>query len=343
MENILIYRLGSLGDTVVALPCFHQIDRHFPHARKVLLTNIPVSAVAAPLGAILGQGFVDELIGYPVGARSLSRLWSLSRQLRALRATTLVYLSPARGRAAAMRDWAFFKLCGFRTIIGLPLTRDLQFTRVDPVTGELERECSRLARTLAALGPIDLSDLGVWDLRLTQQELAAGRHMVKEFETEFIAINMGGKWIRNDWGAVRWRRLLDVLSSSHSGYGLLFVGSAEDSDRARDVSAQWPNRVIDACGHLSPRECAAALAEASLFMGHDSGPLHLAAAAGVTCIGLYSELNKPKKWHPYGEQHRLIHSMEGIDAITVDVVADAVNSVLPPSRSILEPHRALEP
>ncbi len=331
MENILIYRLGSLGDTVVALPCFHQIDRHFSHARKVLLTNIPVSANAAPLAAILGQSFVDELIGYPVGTRSISRLWSLARQLRALKATTLVYLSPARGRAAAMRDWAFFRLCGIRTIIGLPLSRDLQSTRVDAATGELERECSRLARTLGALGPIDLADLGVWDLRLTEQERAVGQHMIRGFTGHFIAINMGGKWIRNDWGAARWRQLLERLALSHSSYGLLFVGSAEDSDRARNVSAQWPNRVIDACGQLSPRESSAALAPASLFIGHDSGPLHLAAAAGVTCIGLYSELNKPKKWHPYGEQHRPIHSMKGIDAITVDEVAEVVNSALPAS------------
>jgi heptosyltransferase III len=330
METILIYRLGSLGDTVVALPCFHKIDRHFPRARKVLLTNIPVSASSAPLAAILGQSFVDELIGYPLGTRSISRLWGLARQLRALQATTLVYLSPARGRPAALRDWVFFKLCGFRTIIGLPLSRELQSTRVDPVTGEIERECSRLARTLAALGPIDLSDLSLWDLRLTDEELAAGRRMVSEFEGHFIAINMGGKWIRNDWGAARWRQLLDRLTSSHARFGLLFVGSVEDSARAREVSAQWPNRVIDACGHLSPRESSAALAQASLFIGHDSGPLHLAAAAGVTCIGLYSELNPPKKWHPYGEQHRPIHSMKGIDAITVDVVAEAVNGALPP-------------
>ena len=45
-ERILIYRLGSLGDTVVALPCFHLIARKFPHAERVLLTNFPVHAKA---------------------------------------------------------------------------------------------------------------------------------------------------------------------------------------------------------------------------------------------------------------------------------------------------------
>ena len=51
--RILIYRLGSLGDTVVALPCFRLIRSHYPEAEITVLTNIPVSGKAAPLKACL--------------------------------------------------------------------------------------------------------------------------------------------------------------------------------------------------------------------------------------------------------------------------------------------------
>jgi ADP-heptose:LPS heptosyltransferase len=115
------------------------------------------------------------------------------------------------------------------------------------------------------------------------------------------------------------------------GYGLLILGAAENSARARIVSETWPNRVVDACGRLSPRKSAAALRYASIFVGHDSGPLHLAAASTVLCIGLFGSLNKPRKWHPYRKTVGVIHRLEGMSAIAIDEVAKAVSALVPPS------------
>jgi ADP-heptose:LPS heptosyltransferase len=332
VENIIIYRLGSLGDTIVALPCFHKIAQSFPESTRILLTNVPVSTKAAPLEAILGgSGLVDRVIAYPVGTRSVLKVWRVSREIRAANATTLIYLMPARGRLAAIRDFIFFRLSGVRRIIGLPATADLQNNRVDSATGYLERECERLVRTMAALGPIDLAAPGAWDLVLTEQEKLAGRQCVDQFGgIPFLAINMGGKAAEKDWGAQRWTELLAALSKTHSGYGLLILGAAEDSARARAVSGNWPSRVVDACGRLAPRESAAALRFASIFIGHDSGPLHLAAVSDVPCVGLFGGFNRPKKWHPYAKAQRIIHRMEGMSAITVDEVAKAVSALVPP-------------
>ena len=78
-QTIVIYRLGSLGDTIVALPCFTAVTRLFPNARKVLLTNKPISTKAAPIESILGAGtgFFDTSIAYPVGTRSPGALFAL--------------------------------------------------------------------------------------------------------------------------------------------------------------------------------------------------------------------------------------------------------------------------
>jgi hypothetical protein len=68
---VLVYRLGSLGDTVVALPCFHLIKRRFPDAKITLLTNRPVASAAAPAESILGRGyFFDDVLEYPCMADS---------------------------------------------------------------------------------------------------------------------------------------------------------------------------------------------------------------------------------------------------------------------------------
>jgi heptosyltransferase III len=335
-QRIVIYRLGSLGDTVVALPCFHKVARTWPSAERIVLTNFPVSSNAAPLEAILRDGgLIHSSIVYPVGTRSLHRLWTLTKQLRSLRADVLVYLTPARGLPNAIRDWAFFKLCGFKRIVGVPLTQDLQNCRQldsqvpggPPVE---ERECERLARCLHELGPIDLDDPGMWDLHLTQDELRAGASvLVPLLPGHYFAINMGGKAKEKDWGMPNWYSLLKLLSDRYPQTGLLIVGAAEDSERARDLASAWKGPVVDACGKLNPRESAAAMRQAAAFIGHDSGPLHLAAATGVSCVGLFGNFNQPERWHPRGPQHRIIHHMNGLDTISAADVMKAVGDIVP--------------
>lgn len=328
-QKILVYRLGSLGDTIVALPCFHKIAEAFPDADRILLTNIPVSTKAAPLQTILGDsGLIHRYISYPVGTRSVAELWKLSHAIRRLEIDTLVYLMPARGQVKILRDKCFFRLSGIQKIIGVPTTPDLQDNRIDPVTGAEERECERLARTLFELGAIDLEAAAAWDLLLTGQENHRGEQIVAGVERPLIAINMGGKAAEKDWGVGRWLELLKRLSASFGDHALLIVGAPEDSQRAQQVGQAWPNTVIDACGRLSPRESAAALRSAKLFIGHDSGPLHLAAATGVSCIGLFGNFNKPMRWHPYGTGHCIIHNMSGMAAISVDEVLQTATRLL---------------
>ena len=135
VHRVLIYRLGSLGDTVVALPCLHLVARTWPQAERRLLTNIPVHDKAPLSAAVLGisplgsEGLIHGTMNYPVGTRSLSGLLQLWKEIRAYRPDVLVYLGPVRGIRAAQRDALFFRLCGIRTIVGLPNTEDLQKLR----------------------------------------------------------------------------------------------------------------------------------------------------------------------------------------------------------------------
>jgi ADP-heptose:LPS heptosyltransferase len=351
VERIVIYRLGSLGDTVVALPCFHKIAAAFPNAERLVLTNIPVSTKAAPLPSILGNsGLVHGYLTYPVGTRSLRALLDLARRLRSLRSTTLVYLATPRAGLAVARDYLFFRLCGFKRIIGAPFSRDQRDGWIDPQTGTSDYEARRLVLTMSALGPIDLDDPSGWDLHLTEGERAAGARSLEPFAGRpFIAINMGGKKIEAHWGNPNWHRLFDELAHTHGAYGLLAVGGAEDAPAVETVTAGWPGPVVNACGALAPRETAGALEPARLFVGHDSGPMHLAAACGVRCVAIFGSFNEPHVWHPYGKAHRVVHNMGGIAAIEVSEILAEIRDVLPsdpaghgaPSAVVASPPRSL--
>jgi heptosyltransferase-3 len=325
MGRVIIYRLGSLGDTVAALPCFHLIERAFPDAERLVLTNVPISGKAPPLEIILRDGgFIHGSVAYPVGLRDPVALVRLAHKLRRHGADTLVYLTASRGLTAAWRDVAYFKSCGFRRIIGAPVTVDLQKNRVN-AEGDLERESHRLGRTLAELGSIDFNDRAWWDLRITNAEHVTGTTALGSLAGQpFVVVNTGGKALKKDWGETNWTSLLRALVDLIPGYGLVFVGAKDESERAQRLGAVWSaGPVVDLCGVLAPRESAAAIARAALLVGHDSGPMHLADAVGIPCIGLLGNYNLPKMWHPSGTNTKIIHHMDGLGTILPREVAEA--------------------
>ncbi|MFT4034168.1 MAG: glycosyltransferase family 9 protein [Patulibacter sp.] len=330
-ERVLIYRLGSLGDTVAALPCFHLIERAFPAAERIVLTNVPVSSKAAALETILGEsGLIHRAIPYPLHMRNPRELMRLAATIRAEGTKTMVYLAASRGLRAARRDVAFFRFAGVRTIIGAPTSRDLQFNRV-AADGTVERESARLARTLERLGQIDLADRSWWDLRLSENERARGSAVLDPLGgTRFVAVNMGGKAAEKDWGEDNWHATLALLSQQYPSTGLVFIGAREDSERAGRLAGSWSSsKILNLCGAVSPRESAAVLEHAMLFIGHDSGPLHLADAVGAPAVGLFGDYNRPEMWHPSGATTRIIHRMQGLQTITPDDVRDACLAVAP--------------
>jgi heptosyltransferase-3 len=253
-------------------------------------------------------------------------LW---RKLKSIKSDTMFYLGGDRGVLQNIRDYAFFRICGFSNIIGLPLNHDDDTGRVDDQTGYVEWEAERLARCLRSLGPIDLDDPAMWDLRLTREETETAQARLSPLNgAPFLAINTGGKLPIKDWGEANWAALLDRLSG-RLGLSLVFVGADTDWERAERLSGHWPMATVNVCGRLSPRETSALLQNAAGFVGHDSGPLHLAAAAGVACVGLFGSNNPRGKWHPRGLRHRMIHDIRGVEFITVEDVAAETLDICP--------------
>lgn len=329
METIIIFRIGSLGDTVVALPCFHRIAQSFPDVRRVLVTDAPASQKAAPVESLLGgSGLIDEVIYFPPPPRRLRDFARLRREIRRTGAHTLIYVAD-RPVASTLRDVMFFRASGLRRIIGSPLARELRQLRVDPKTGDTEREAERLARCLAPLGPIDLDDPAVWDLRLLPEEVRSAKAALAPLDgRDVVAVNLGGKVAVKDWGDDNWMALLDLLGSAFPDVGLAFFGSPDEAARAATMADRWQGASVNLCGRLSPRQSAAALGQALIFIGHDSGPLHVAAAMGTPCVGIYGGHNMPKWWHPMGDEHRILHNMAGVRAIAPAQVFAAVEGAL---------------
>lgn len=322
IKRVLIYRLGSLGDTVVALPALHLVARAYPEADRWLLTNFPVQVKAPPAAAILeGTGLVHGYFRYTVGTRSPLALLALWWQLVLWRPEVLVYMGPPRGVDAARRDARFFRLCGIRQLMGVPLTEEMQENLV-AADGMLEQEAARLTRNLAELGNARLEDSASWDLQLTSLERARADEALRPVgERRFLAVSIGTKVQTNDWGRENWRVLLAGIARRFPGYVLAITGSAIDTEYSEAIAEGWREGaaasgggpvgtvcpVVNLCGVLTPRESAAVFARASLFLGHDSGPMHLAAAVQTPCVAIFSARGKPRVWFPHGSEHRVLY------------------------------------
>jgi ADP-heptose:LPS heptosyltransferase len=349
-QRVLIYRLGSLGDTLIALPALHLIARAFPQAERRMLTNFPVNVKAPAAAAILeNSNLVHGYFRYAVGMRSPHELISLWWQLTRWRPQVLVYVGSARGVESARRDEKFFRLCGIRQLIGVPLTDDMQQNRWEEQTQTLEPEGARLTRNLAELGDAHLDDPASWDLRLTEAEHArAKQSLAAAGDMPVIAVSVGTKVQSKDWGRENWRALLHGLAPLYANHALALCGAPEEAEASDFAADGWrqdsSTPVINLCGLLTPRESAAVFAHARIFVGHDSGPMHLAAAVQTPCVAIFAARNKPRVWFPYGKQHRIVYHQTDcwgcgletsiiekkrcLTSITVDEVITEVHAVL---------------
>ncbi len=325
VNKVLIYRLGSLGDMLIALPALHLIARAYPEAERYLLTNSPVHAKAPPAAAVLdGTGLVGGYLRYTAGTRSVGELFRLWWTIRRLRPEVLVYLAAARGVGAAKRDARFFRLCGVKKLIGVPVTEAMQanFRGADPQSieaqqqldfGDVEPEAARLVRNLHELGDGALEQPESWDLHLSEGEKERAAHEIGEtaLQTWPVAVSVGTKVQAKDWGRENWQALLTRLATEMPGRGLLLLGAPEESEASAFAARHWEvmggGPVVNLCGRLTPRESAAAIARASLFLGHDSGPMHLAAAVGTPLVAIFAARNIPRQWFPCGTQFEVVY------------------------------------
>jgi ADP-heptose:LPS heptosyltransferase len=344
-RNLLIYRLGSIGDTVLALPSFRLIRAAHPDAAITVLTNAPVSAKAAPLASVLaGTGLADAFISYPPGLRHPGQLAALVRQLRDGQFDLAVSLTASRGLPASVRDYLFFRAGRIPRVIGVPFRRRDRFCHQGP-DGLYESEALRLLRRVERFGHADLREPRWYDLALNVEEKSTADRMLSDVSvtTPFLAASVGTKTPLNDWGETNWRQLLDETSRAHPGLGLVMIGSADESTRSESLMAAWHGPAANLCGQTSPRVSAAILARAALFVGHDSGPMHLAAAAGARCVVIYSARCLPGQWFPLGPGHTnlypfdffdpsrttdLPHQQAALASIHVGRVRDAISTVL---------------
>lgn len=292
MRRILVLRGGALGDFIVTLPALAALRRAWPDARIELAGNVTAAAVA----------------------RSTRLLDAVHSQHEA-RWSALYDDAPLSGEFA---PW----LASFDLVVN--------FWPDD--SGELARHFPRRAGQTflsASAQPAQAPAAAHFCAALAPLGLAAGEHSFSlrprprtPAPDAFIAIHPGSGSAKKNWPIDRWHALCEWLRDEHDAALLIITGEAESAE------AQALARFGTSARQLPLDALAEGLAQCRLFVGHDSGVSHLAAACGVPGVLLFGPTD-PAMWAPPLPWVRSVRRGTDLATIELAVVQAEIALLLP--------------
>jgi ADP-heptose:LPS heptosyltransferase len=314
MTRILVIKLGALGDLVLAFAPFAAIRAHHPHAHITLLTTLPFVGLAS------ASPWFDAVDGRPAW-------WNLAglRRLRGqLSGFDFVYDLQTSGRSSRYR-----RLAGKAGWSGI--ARGASHPDADPDRDRLHTR-RRQAGQLAQAGIADVPEPDLSWL-LPYGPTPPGR----------IALLVPGAAPHRPakrWPAERFGALATHLA--RSGLTPVIVGAAADRRLAAIIRQACPP-ALDLTGRTSLLELGGLAGRATLAIGNDTGPMHLAAAMGCPCLVLFSAESDPALTAPLGRSADQVAILRVPDLahLPVAAVVDRLAALAPDER--LAPAARLAP
>ena len=114
----------------------------------------------------------------------------------------------------------------------------------------------------------------------------------------FIAVHAGASFEGRRWPPERFAAAISEIAVE-TGLDVVLVGGPDERQIAERIVAETASPVVNLVGTLSLEALLAVLEQARLFLGNESGPMHMAAAAGIPVVGLFG-LTPPSQWGPVG-------------------------------------------
>jgi heptosyltransferase II len=302
--KILIRAPNWVGDAVMAIPAMETIRR--THA----VDEICILARPVVGDLFSGQPFADRILQYDFRGRHAGWLGRerLVAELRTEKFAVALLLQNAFDAAwLAWRAGIPERIGYARDARGMLLTKAIRV----PQDGEILKHESHYYLELLrragwiegspAIAPIHLQISGA-----ARTGAESTLHSAGARENAWrCAIAPGASYgAAKCWPPERFALLADRLISE-CGADVLFFGTAGEKEIADRIRTNMKSAAISLVGETSMRDLAALFASCSLFIGNDSGAMHVAAAAGLPVIGIFGPTD-PEGTAPVTEQFTLI-------------------------------------
>ena len=332
--NIALVKLSSIGDVVHALPVAAALHGALPQARLSWIVERREAAVLRDHPAL------SEII--PVDTRG----WRRARTPLAVAGTSGALVALRRHLRASRFDVAIdlqglIKSGAITAATGAPLRigfarahcregLNVMFTnqRIAPPPSArhiVERYLALVeplgarARSVEFALPTD----GAAEARIDEFLMGAGLKP----RDRLVVLNPGAGRADKRWPTERFRALARRLSGEAGASVLVMWGPNELAD-ARAIVGTDPRGDAAVAPPTNLDELLAVLRRASVVVAADTGPLHMAAALGTRCVGLYGPTAAERNG-PYGRGHRSLQSADAtMSSLGVDEVFRATADLL---------------
>jgi len=289
---------GGAGDVLAAEPAIAALSRHFGTPVDVLTTTYaaPLLVGQPSIGDILTDDGVapEKSLVETLRARRYTHavvFWSNPRIAKAVQAAGI----PERvGQARRLYSFRYTKRVGIRTEKG-----DTQSHWTD-----VQMDYAR------ALGAQPRPEDYALDIKLTPADQAeADRLLAQTVGTAPFVVFHSARGITARapyWPSEHFAVIGDALGSAFQAPVLLTGGSNETALIAR-TARQMREHVFDIAGKTTLRGFAALARRALVVVALDSGPMHIAAAAGAPTVGIFAlRTDLPARWRPIGPRVAII-------------------------------------
>ncbi len=311
-QRILIVRLGSMGDVIHALHAVTAIRKAAPETTiGWLIEKRWVELLASPSASRSGERspqrpLVDEIHTVntfawrhaPFSAGTWGEITAARKELRAPNYEAVLDLQGAI-RSAVMARWAKVPVIGAEEPRE-KIARILYARRIGAQGAHVIEQNLSLAR---AVFPFRMDDCGTALPSDSAAEEKMASWLRNQGTSNFALLNPGAGWAAKQWPAERYAQVAKQLAKE----GLLsFINfSPAEEVMAREVeSASGGAAKAMAC---SITELIALTRRARLFIGGDTGPMHLAAALQVPVVAIFGPTN-PARNGPYGVKNIVLRS-----------------------------------
>jgi heptosyltransferase-3 len=287
-KKILLFRTGSIGDNICALPSIVSISRHFPNAKLHILTNAGGKNLVS-IQNLLEPQYYDRIIDYSGASRK-----NLFKQLKEGRYDLVIELPQDQvSLRTELRNMLFFRLAGIRSGFGWQVNTSYAFRKTQEKAGGFISERDRLLKILQEEGIEPQKGEYPLNIDVAREKV---KRLLQGFQSKtIVALVPGAKRSQNRYPFERFIELGKWLRAK--GYDVVIVGGADDQDMGMRLASAVPS-ARNFCGQLDPIESAMLLSKCKLTISNDTGPMHLSYAVGTPVIGLFSSRDFQEKWFP---------------------------------------------
>lgn len=289
-KKILVVKLGSMGDLILAVPSLRMIRGKFPEAFIGLLVDKKI----APL--VSRSPYLDEVIPVERGRLShLPYLLKIAKKIRRegyeisvdLQNSKWTHLAAA---LAGVRERYGFK----RGRLGFFLTRPVQDC------GAQDGPVRHQFRVLSAVGVTQLSDfLELWTDPVSEERVEALLPAASEKDgrrTVGLVVGSSLKWPTKRWPAAFFAELADRLIKEKN-CRVVLIGSGEDKSGLAEFSPRSREGLIDLVGRTSVTDLVSVIKRLDALVTGDTAPLHVAGALKAKIVALFGPTD-PRRHMP---------------------------------------------